>query len=186
MVLESTTIAPGFSDSIAPSLPNNVCSTAAVSETHSHTISTSLAASFGVAAERAPSTFLPGVRFQTLSSCPALTRFSAMGLPMIPSPRNAIFIACSYSANYPRLLKASTTEDTEENRGIQNKFFSPCYLCPRWWTFGPQAAGIDAISSSRCCSFRGSSTGGWQVKPEQRTARLFFSLSLLAGRLGIV
>src|SRR5579871_783116 len=89
MVLESATTAPAWSDCAAPPGPNNTWSTALVSETQSQTTSLPFVASAGVMAVVAPGTSLPPLRFQTLTSCPALTRFAAMGLPIIPNPKNA-------------------------------------------------------------------------------------------------
>src|SRR6185369_9112427 len=80
---------PSLKDSAAPCAPNSTLSTAWVSETQTQTTSAPPAASAGELAARAPSTFLPGVRFHTDTSCPAFTRFSAMGRPMIPRPKNA-------------------------------------------------------------------------------------------------
>src|SRR6202030_1574544 len=89
IVLESAMITPAASEGSAPSVPNNILSTAAVSETQSHTPSAPWAAAAGVGAMPAPSTILPGVRFQTVTSWPALTRFVAMACPMIPRPKKA-------------------------------------------------------------------------------------------------
>src|SRR4051812_32085859 len=94
MVLESTTIAPGFSVVLTPSGANKSRSTATVSETHIQTTSASLAASAGDFADRAPSIDF-GVRFQTVTSWPAFTRFRAIELPMMPKPKNATFISTS-------------------------------------------------------------------------------------------
>src|ERR1041385_163223 len=88
MVLESTMIAPSLTVSAAPCVPNRTLSTAWVSETHTQTTSAPVAASAGDPAKRAPSTSL-GVRFHTDTSCPAFTRFNAIGRPMIPKPKNA-------------------------------------------------------------------------------------------------
>ena len=82
-------ITPSASDDSAPSLPKITCSTASVSETQSHTTSAPCAAAAGVGAIAAPSTILPGVRFHTVTSWPAFTRFVAIAWPMIPNPRNA-------------------------------------------------------------------------------------------------
>src|SRR5207248_10782914 len=89
MVLESAMIAPSDSAPSTPCGPNKTFSTASVSETHIHTTSAPCAASAGDVALRAPSTSLPGVRFQTATSCPALTRLDAIGRPMIPNPKKA-------------------------------------------------------------------------------------------------
>src|SRR5437763_5928540 len=90
MVLESTTTVPFCNACAAPFCPNSTCSTALVSETHIHTTSFSLTASAGVDAVFAPATSLPGVRFQTVISCPALTRLEAIGRPIIPIPTKAM------------------------------------------------------------------------------------------------
>src|ERR1700690_1319348 len=82
-------IMPSASDCSTPSEPNNIFSTAAVSETHSQTTSAPCAAAAGVGAMPAPSTSLPGVRFQTVTSWPALTRLVAMACPIIPRPKKA-------------------------------------------------------------------------------------------------
>src|SRR5258708_26001276 len=89
MVLESTTMVPLPSPSTAPCGPKITCLTALVSETQGHTPSLPLAASAGVRAVLAPGTSGPGVRFQTVTSCPALARFVAMGRPIIPNPKKA-------------------------------------------------------------------------------------------------
>src|SRR5438270_9884613 len=94
MVLESTTMLPGLIALATPSAAKRSRSTAAVSETHIQTTSASRAAPAGEEAVRAPSmTF--GVRFQTETVLPALTRLRAIALPMIPKPRNATFISTS-------------------------------------------------------------------------------------------
>src|SRR5258708_682176 len=89
MVLESATIIPSARDCSTPSGPNKIFSTAAVSETHSQTTSAPCAAAAGLGAMPAPSTIFPGVRFHTVTSCPALTRFVAMASPIIPKPKKA-------------------------------------------------------------------------------------------------
>ena len=66
---------------------------ASVSETHSQTTSAPCAAALGVGAMPAPSTILPGVRFQTVTSWPALTRLVAMACPIIPRPKKATRIS---------------------------------------------------------------------------------------------
>src|ERR1700694_2018836 len=92
IVLESATTAPLSSACTAPFEPKSTCSTALVSETHIQTASLPLTASAGLAAVAAPGTSLPALRFQTVTSCPALTRFAAIGRPIIPNPRKAIRI----------------------------------------------------------------------------------------------
>src|SRR5271157_5744631 len=72
-----------------PLAPNSTPSTAFVSERHIQTTSTPSAASAGETALRAPSTSLPGLRFQTETSCPALTRLVAIQRPIIPKPKKA-------------------------------------------------------------------------------------------------
>src|SRR6516162_7550849 len=70
------------------------------------------AASLGVAAAFAPDPAsllaASGVRFQTVSSCPALSRFAAIREPIAPSPRNATLLMLD-SSRRPngRRLKAS-------------------------------------------------------------------------------
>ena len=92
-MLESAMIMPSDSEASAPSAPNRTLSTASVSETHIQTTSAPCTAAAGVGATPAPSTSLPGVRFHTVTSCPALTRFVAIAWPMIPKPKNATRIA---------------------------------------------------------------------------------------------
>jgi hypothetical protein len=64
------------------------------------TRSTCSAISFGVAARFAPSSTSSAAAdslwLLTTSSCPAASRFLAMGLPMIPRPMNPIFMSCSF------------------------------------------------------------------------------------------
>src|SRR5258708_698754 len=93
MVLESAMIMPSASDCSTPSGPNKILSTAAVSETQSQTTSAPCAAAAGLGAMPAPSTILPGVRFHTVTSWPALTRFAAMACPIIPRPKKATRIS---------------------------------------------------------------------------------------------
>src|ERR1700730_3968643 len=81
----------------SPPGPNSTSSTAFVSETHIHITSTPSAASAGEAALRAPSTSLPALRFQTATSCPALTRLAAIDRPIIPMPRKATRISLDSS-----------------------------------------------------------------------------------------
>src|SRR5246127_5610946 len=89
MVLESAMIMPSASDCSTPSGPNKIFSPAAVSATHSHTTSAPCAAAAGFGAIPAPSTIFPGVRFHTVTSWPAFTRFVAMACPIIPRPKKA-------------------------------------------------------------------------------------------------
>src|SRR5258708_38487376 len=89
IVLESATTVPFSSAAAAPCGPNSTCSTDLVSETQIHTASLPFTASAADAAALAPGTFLPGGRFQTVTSCPALSRFVAMVRPIIPNLRNA-------------------------------------------------------------------------------------------------
>src|SRR5579864_3096373 len=89
MVLESITTTPCWSDGSTPSGANSRRSTAAVSATHIQMTSAFLAASAGEIAVRAPSTGCPALRFHTATSCPAFTRFAAIGRPIIPKPRKA-------------------------------------------------------------------------------------------------
>ena len=90
MVLMSMTIVPGAAPSIMPPGPTMTCSTSGESETQVTTISLPLAASLGDAAADAPASvrgsMRDGVRFQTVTSWPAFTRFMHMGVPISPSP----------------------------------------------------------------------------------------------------
>ena len=66
------------------------------------TTSASRAASAALAASLPPASTTgaaaAAVRFHTHTSCPALSRFFAMGTPMMPQPRNASFIgSCVFS-----------------------------------------------------------------------------------------
>src|SRR5271156_39176 len=97
MVLESAIIMPAVRACSTPPGPNNTPSTALVSETHIHTTSAPVAASAGEAALRAPSTSLLPLRFQTATSCPALTRLAAIDRPIIPMPRKATRIGVDSS-----------------------------------------------------------------------------------------
>src|ERR1700733_4200792 len=58
-------------------------------------------ASATLAAPCAPSfmsaLLFPGLRLNTVTSCPALMRLSAIAVPMCPRPINPIFIGCSVS-----------------------------------------------------------------------------------------
>src|ERR1700684_172047 len=60
------------------------------------TTSAPSSASAGVAAAIAPSrssgSVLPSVRFHTRNSCPAAIRCRAIGAPILPKPKNPIFI----------------------------------------------------------------------------------------------
>jgi hypothetical protein len=90
----STTRPPSPAPSAAPSSPSRTASTSAVSGTIEIVMSAAAAASAGVAATSAPcsdanDSARSRVRFQTVTSKPAPRRFAAIGLPMIPSPRNA-------------------------------------------------------------------------------------------------
>ena len=67
-MLESAIIIPLVRENSAPSLPKITSSTASVSDTQSQTTSAPCAAAAGVGATAAPSTSLPGVRFQTVTS----------------------------------------------------------------------------------------------------------------------
>src|SRR6266478_5178855 len=104
MVLESAIIMPAARTCSTPPAPNSTPSTAFVSETHIHTTSTPSAASAGEGALRAPSTSLPALRFQTATSCPALTRLAAIDRPIIPKPKKAMRISFGSSKrNSPEL-----------------------------------------------------------------------------------
>ena len=90
MVLMSMTIVPGAAPSITPSGPAMTCSTSGESETQVMTISLPPAASLGEPAADAPASvkgfMRDAVRFQTVTSWPALTRFMHMGVPISPRP----------------------------------------------------------------------------------------------------
>ena len=90
MVLMSMTTDPGAAPSITPSGPAMTCSTSGESETQVMTISLLLAASLGEEALEAPASargfMRDAVRFQTVTSWPAFTRFMHMGVPISPSP----------------------------------------------------------------------------------------------------
>src|SRR5579859_6109208 len=105
IVLESATTAPLSNACTAPLGPKSTCSTALVSETHTQTASLPLTASAGLAAVLAPGTSLPGLRFQTVTSCPALTRFAAIGRPIIPNPKKAVRIPCRLKIHLPDGVK---------------------------------------------------------------------------------
>ncbi len=107
MVLESTTVTPGRSTDSTPPGPKSTLSTALVSATHIQTTSASFAASAGVAAVRAPSTLF-GERFHTVTSCPAFTKFAAIGRPMIPNPKYAIFTRMPPFQKAKNLIKSQS------------------------------------------------------------------------------
>ena len=77
-----------------------VSSTALPSVSIVSTTSASRAASAGESATVAPLTrsALSRVRFQTTTSWPARARFSAIGAPIVPVPRTAIFTGSGYPA----------------------------------------------------------------------------------------
>ena len=91
-----------------PSGPSTTECTAIGSASIMTTASAPRAASAGDAASRAPASTSgcarPGERFHTASAWPRARMFAAIGAPMVPSPRNATFIARSASvmrAIYP-------------------------------------------------------------------------------------
>src|SRR4051812_33434659 len=92
MVEESSTRAPGAwsrtSDSTArtASGPNSMSTTTSAPATADATVRASVAPS----STRSPA--LPGVRFQTVTSCPARTTWAAIGTPIRPRPRKATFM----------------------------------------------------------------------------------------------
>ena len=92
----STSTAPLPRPASAPSGPSRAASTAFSSERHRKTRSWPAAASRGVAALFAPfftsGSALDAVRFQTVTVWPDLRRLLAMGAPMVPVPRNPIFM----------------------------------------------------------------------------------------------
>src|SRR6266851_3362233 len=124
IVLESTTTMPSLSDSSTPCGPNKTCSTALVSETHIHTTSAPLAASAGDAAMRAPSTSLPGERFQAATSWPAFSRFAAIGRPIIPRPKKATRVQSSpeTSNSNMRATEAGVKQSAELSFRIGQRF----------------------------------------------------------------
>src|ERR1700675_597439 len=100
-----------------PPGPNSKSSTAFVSETHIHTTSAPSAASAGEAVLRAPSTSLPAERFQTATSCPALTRLAAIDRPIIPMPRKATRISFDSSRKDSCQDIASAIPQGNRNQG---------------------------------------------------------------------
>src|SRR5512139_2490572 len=96
IVLMSTTTDPGLAPSITPLSPNRTCSTSVVSDTMTMMISPCAAASAIDAHPAQPASsggvMVSGRRPCTNTTCPALCRLMAMGLPMMPMPMNAMFI----------------------------------------------------------------------------------------------
>ncbi len=86
----SATISPGRAPLSTPSGPIATCSTSGESGTMVTTISDWAATSAGLAPARAPacrsSSTFARVRLCTVTSNPALRRFRAIGVPMMPSP----------------------------------------------------------------------------------------------------
>src|SRR5437667_6657610 len=105
IVLESITMAPARRVSRIPPLPVTTSSTAAVSLTMIMTTSAWRAASAGLATTVAPAfsraSALLRVRLNVVTLCPVLTRFRAMGWPMMPRPTKPMDCAMRY------LLKGS-------------------------------------------------------------------------------
>src|ERR1051326_3650451 len=66
--------------------------------------------SAGVAAMRAPSTVLPGVRFHAVTSYPAFARLAAIGCPMIPSPRKVTRMNASHNGSQDTRLEMTGRE----------------------------------------------------------------------------
>ena len=88
MVLESTTIMPSVSDGSTPWGPKRTISTAAVSETPSRRLQRPRG--FGRELRRVRAFYLlAGGTIPDRDFVSGLTRFVAIGWPMIPKPRNA-------------------------------------------------------------------------------------------------
>ena len=91
----SMQIVPSRADSITPSFSNRTFLTSGVSVTQVITTSAFFAASAGVSAQSAPAEItsydVDFVREWMTSGKPALSRFFAIGLPIIPIPMKAIF-----------------------------------------------------------------------------------------------
>ena len=86
----STTANPDRAPARRPADPRTTSSTAAGEGRESKATSQTAAASLGVAATGAPrSAALAGSTSTATSSCPAATRFRAIGRPIVPSPMNA-------------------------------------------------------------------------------------------------
>src|ERR1035441_5213843 len=87
---------PGESTSISLWTPKSTSSYAASSKSIVITASAPSSASAGVAAAIAPSRMSglvrSSLRFHTDNSCPAISNRSAIGVPILPSPKNPTFI----------------------------------------------------------------------------------------------
>ena len=103
-MLDSTNTVPGFAPLSAPSSPIQVFLEASSSASILMTTSASLAASAGVPAIRAPNVpsgaAFADVLLWTATVKPALRRFFAIPIPMVPNPRIAtrcvIFLSASH------------------------------------------------------------------------------------------
>ena len=96
MVEKSIQVAPAAAEARMPSSPSSTFSTSGESGTMVMMTSAPSTASAMVAAACPPASArasaLAGVRLKPRTVKPALTRFLAMGRPMIPSPMNAIVL----------------------------------------------------------------------------------------------
>ena len=94
MVLMSINTDPAAAPSITPSGPRITSSTSGESVSMVMVTSLAAAASAAEPARFAPaatsSSIRDAVRFHTVTSYPAFSRFLLMGLPMMPSPTNPI------------------------------------------------------------------------------------------------
>mmetsp|Transcript_7233 Transcript_7233/g.29174 ORF Transcript_7233/g.29174 Transcript_7233/m.29174 type:complete len:216 (+) Transcript_7233:460-1107(+) len=114
-------------------------------------------ASLALFASRAPASTTGAVaalvRFHTITSCPAFNRFFAMGTPMIPHPRNAIFIAFVDAFATRGDARFATTRDRSSARP---RAFDDAFECALECVRAPRAhdivcgtASASALSPSR-------------------------------------
>src|ERR1700758_829872 len=113
-------------------------------------------ASLGVAATLAPdaASFLAGsgVRFQTVSSWPALSRFVAIREPIAPSPRNAILLTLASCRPNGRRLKLSVSFRSFYITKLDN--VSYCLCVQTIWEPRRNGDFVDSQSFYRCLVVR--------------------------------
>ena len=101
----------------------------------------------------APSTTLPGVRFHTVTSCPALATFVAMECPMIPNPKIATRILNLFPFYYrtSRRIRDYFILTPQFSSLISQREKSLTSAArPRNVAFAPAAAGTPSSDGNPC------------------------------------
>ena len=137
--------------------------------TMTKTTSASRAASAALAASVPPASTTgaaaAAVRFHTHTSCPALSRFFAMGTPMMPQPRNASFIGSGVFSLSDAVAARGSGAGTGVS-GSQSRPTRGSRSTWRYWRRPPSVASrnetIPTFAMRRCSSPESSARRFWK------------------------